>query len=1130
MAQVFIIKKTRGNIDMTLRSNCSCIGIKKSYLCPTHGLSLSECNRQKGCMSVFKQDNGHWLVGLCVLLVLLSRVGGFNGLDRLNIDIEVYENDNDNEDPNDWASDDSGGGQNIFDISNNQDTEVLRATPLDSSDMLKILEDIGFFFRGERPNLVVALAGFGPSNASSSFTDNHILSVVEYNGPGVSFSLPRYSSEQDAQIALEKLRTIAFITAVQADSVCVSDRNANPSCYQVNTQILTRVVNMIDCQELTINLTNSWQDQPDKQRADFLICRNEAEETIAHAIFQLPCQLQFSTTMKCSLSVFASSDIHLLRSVLVVVLTDFEFQNTSGLNQLIFTEGYTIAFTLGPGEVDIDFGFLQVVSATCNKIIIIATEQTELSLTGLENATTKHPDITLEAHWTHIQYLGIHNKSNIQVDTILNLNLELWDYYNILNVPKDQTIPPHRVYANKATVTISCELPCNLRSYYQKLYTTYWASNGVMIDDFQISFKETRNDVQKTLFNLYQFSGTQIQPQNTEGKEVICCGESLSDPNWTIHESIKIQLDRVIPILYPNDCHPSDYIPVFCQNIHYTTIEITGSSTPCYQQVPACIKLLDLFRGINAQELKIKQVCFGLPHLDFYLSNTDRATFPIQLNSANAVKFKTLILDHVDNQIIYWMLSNYVFVNPVEVHILNQQFNNLAIVKILSLPTTRQIATLAINDFLKLDEVSYYPDTSPFRSNGFSLSRYVEDELKARKTLEHLGLHKLLIQLGWRDYSRHSDVLLMLLRYGIQLQAIPFATYTMHTAIHPVQPNIPAKKEFMLYNIPLESLKDDCVHPILTQPPLQPDSNQEASIQKQSVDKLLLRFQDNSSLTEPDLAIILQWISSRFKDLITLQLINIRVAASVRIVLESRNFWVTSQPMLTSIQIDSFCSGKPNIKIPIQPYSRGLLANNPNTLPKFTAVSLALAARFLAQPDQTTNPRLTTSTTPNPPIQKIINHIKNSTPHIKCPECHRVLCVLDEREAEQDLVSSTRPSPQFTTLCYPKSGPPICNICVISLLASHKPPNSTNSPQPGLDDDPIYQLIGIPLDNFVFISTTSPPTNINTTATPTPNLERLSLLADSCDQHIYFYLPYQNPSDALINPNYNPTLTHVHII
>ncbi|KAI5187934.1 hypothetical protein NEHOM01_2454, partial [Nematocida homosporus] len=490
---------------------------------------------------------------------------------------------------------------------------------------------------------------------------------------------------------------------------------------------------------------------------------------------------------------------------------------------------------------------------------------------------------------------------------------------------------------------------------------------------------------------------------------------------------------------------------------------------------------------------------------------------------------KTLILDNVDETIIYRIFSRYIFADQIEIHILNQYFQNLAIAQILSLPIARPISRLVLNDFAELNEVRYYrkPDTN----KGFSLFKYIKefkdkseeddedkgDEDKNKNTNDEtgslkqdLGLHKLCLLVSKAENSSYSSVLTELTSHGIHSVIGPNKLSRISVAALFSRAIMTRTSHLQISGITLEILNPYlATNRSLSQPntelnqALQP---QQSPSDGKPVTKLSLYFTRSQTITITDLLNILRWLAYQFVDLTILTLANLKMTEDTRRLIASSDYLIDGLPKLRKAQIILTNPDIPPISLIVRPYYDSFLIKHPNPRFKFTAIAIPLLLTLIGNLDKlsTLIPKEASS---NAPLQLIINHIKGPNPELTCTICMRSLY---KSPKEGDRVESEITGPDdtpdpmnsFIALCYSPCRHKLCNDCVYGIEEALD--NGCPFCRYASKGKSIYRLTSAPLSSFVFAE--------GSTQSLTTHDEWLKSMAWN-DGQIYLYLPYNSISD-----------------
>ncbi|KAI5186376.1 hypothetical protein NEHOM01_1430 [Nematocida homosporus] len=943
---------------------------------------------------------------------------------------------------------------------------------------------------------------------------------VEYLDRDIRFQLPKYTDVEEAKRALAALRKIAVL---RTDLIHITCAAGNPKCHQINQQILSRVLNMVDVGLIFIHLCTELGKEEYVSQIDLAACQAEAQNTLEHATYKVKEQFFLSTLAHDTLPDTICPGITILRPISNITFLNGQSYNTSCLSQLSLEANYTLIFSVLPRNASINLKVLQTSPSTCKQITIESDPGTQLAISGLESARDRHPQICLKASWDLLQYLAVNNESIISVHSISKLPITQDSMLAMLQSTPNQTATRSQIDAVNITYSIATKMPCGPLDYYRQTYNSETlAKHGIIVSNVRLEYAKGRCDLYNTLEALCGLDECLVVPNVIEDEGIVCCGERLSQP-WKPKWDLIIQLDS--PHIPASIKYYYQLCACFCQNIHYPTIYLNGAKTPIQNRVETCIDILTIFQGITADKLYISNI-----------RNTDEKTSKFSVAALNykAAKYtkwnlnvETLVLDNVDDHIIYWMLGHYNFTKRTEVHILNERFTSLAIAQVLSLPVGNQITTLLINGFAGLNEVKHA--NNPEEIKGFSLFKYIEAKQREGLTIKDLGLHKLSLQVSDQEFESYRGALsVLLLSYGLYPcemlfdQYIEFDSSTKGIALD--------RTRFTLRGVTLIRIKSDFTHrqtKAKAHAQSHPNPPQQNPMSKGTVLELVLYFYDTPLLTEADLVTIIRWVGCRFKGLVALRLENSNMSSEARAIVASRHYWIDGLNMLNKIQIQSPNSTAPFIEIPIQLYRNSLLATVSNPVSEFTAVSLTMLRRLYNDPkllELFTPDRINHSAS----FQMILTQLRETkeSMYIVCSICYKDISDPPVEEKEEDL--DTKKSGDafdskynFATLCYLKCRHPLCDKCAIRLQRDMVY-NCTSCKQKEAYDN-IHQLLSIPLSNFVLAE--------DSTDLPTGNIDWLKDMALP-DQHVYFYLAYPDFATlcAYLEKEPDQDLRQIHII
>ncbi|KAI5187557.1 hypothetical protein NEHOM01_2269 [Nematocida homosporus] len=982
--------------------------------------------------------------GLCLLLFLLSSVGGSSDID-----------------------------------------EMLQRDLLDPGQMIKALQLLGFSY--SRFNSLIGVAPYIPNKCAHPISNINLALTLDTSNTAhpapsyvithfdtcLQFSLPNYP---DAGVALSYLKLLKKIAVIRSDKLYTMDilyASANPNCRQENLRILSRLINLLDSDNLCLQFDGNLDKEVGDIDRHLDICRKEAQNVLDHANYKKRGRIIFSCASTSSLPNLVYSGIVFLRPIVEIVIEGHNLRSINLVSRLPLAEGYTIYLQQVSGKINIAFEFLQPPAPRCHQIAMEDYYVPVVTLTGLDNAIAAHPEIVLKANWTTLQYLGKYNIASIRVHTIIGF--EGYESYE-----QDQSpLPSHhehthveaRISAIKAIAIVSADMICRPKQHYRQIYNkALYAKYGISVKECEIIYDEDRDDLDQTISLLYKLGGLSAKPTDVITRAVHCLGETLNNPNWVCHKPVSIRLKT--PQFIQNIQRYKRHSRFFCQNIRYTSIEIFGSVLPYIGQIEDCMAGLSLFHNITAERLTICNV----RATNQLLTNFNLATMQIATTDPPSwyLKLKVLVLDNVDEHIIYWVLGNYNFVGSIDVYILNQRFTNLAIVQILSLPIAYSIASLVLNNVLDLDEAKHCLQLGKIKD--FSVFRYIEEARESNQARTSLGIHKLLLAMFSGEEISYSDVLSKFLAYGIRYQVAALESYITH-AVKVCDTALSLDYNWIkLFGLTLAALKADLARCLTHAYALQnttPAPPTPSTTRKYFATKLFLHFSNSVPLIEANLSLILRWVFYRFLDLNTLRLANVKISEPTRIALEFRDYLVVGNGIYKVVRLHGRKQTNYCVNMQIQPYHTIRLINVASPTPAAAVVASEMLPQILGQDLKQINPKTS--------LHKFVKYLRTHINQATCPACLRDLYLPDEiktqidevmkmladKEKQADRIEPTseirkvdgleltdetrqadsnqddpptkkqrrcfNETDNFTTLCYLQCGHFVCSVCILSI-------------------------------------------------------------------------------------------------
>ncbi|KAI5187490.1 hypothetical protein NEHOM01_2217 [Nematocida homosporus] len=774
-----------------------------------------------------------------------------------------------------------------------------------SEDVLRSLKEIGFDLFNEVPRRWIILhpslealefthtpgvtSDVNPDSAQPNYRQNQ---APRYAIDCLSETI-RYTLPNDSDMLTKALNELKRITVIKANDVIIKYFEPDTNGQQEKLILLCRLLNMFECRELQLIVDCDKIHNLDKYKDGFdsELCWEEADDTIRFAGSAPFCLGIMSAIPSDLFLTYIFERLVILRRVSqfrlpIMYLPDLSIY----LIPLSLSEKWCLEICYRQEKIDIDLKSIQRDAQGCDKVIFnIGHINPPMAVTGLEKVPTEGPTIMLVGSWFAIRYLAIYNKTPINVHALsydaYKLNHE-FAFADNKELPSPSEL---RVFADRFIYRVSCAGSCDFVSYYKELLAPKsFAKYGISVESVEFEYAYGRDDFFLGLESLCKIQALSNFPLSPNNKKIVCLGPALSDPTWELEEPVNINLSN-------------PQLQFACQNIRYTTLSISGYKRT-YQQEPGqnltrcCIELLNKLRSINAQELCISNV-----HGEFS-TNID---FNLKLSQTcldNSHKFnlnvRTLILDNVDEFILYRMLGCYEFTcsKLTEIHIINHRLANLAIVQILALPMAEKISKLIINGITCLNEVKYFLRRE--RLKGFSFFDYVNDH-NGKETTQKLGLHKLVLApepVLFGSYKRALDAL----NYLNIKMLVPSDKYNLNPP-YPDQPYMIDMKGLTYCITTLAALETDLTECQLTQDGPTPTPN---ITQSDSITKLFLHLRDNEFLTARDFEIIRCWAAYRCKNLTTLWLAKVKLTEQDRQGLYSCKYVFGNLPYLHSVQIE----------------------------------------------------------------------------------------------------------------------------------------------------------------------------------------------------------------------------------
>ncbi|KAI5186563.1 hypothetical protein NEHOM01_1549 [Nematocida homosporus] len=1030
----------------------------------------------------------HWVVGLSFLLILMN---GVNGINRSLINRRA------------------GGA--LF------GSESVPAALPSSSEVHKTLKSAGFDII-DRYWEPLEIKRYVPTLSGDRADMPHGIQntpkyTVKCPGTYIDFRLCKYYDAMDAMDTLNALRNIARIQVPRAK---VEYDLWDSNHHKIRMRILSRVINMIDCEILMIESSQFLKDKTQIDPAHLPDYTAEAQNTVRHAMYESVCCVTFSMYSYLSKLLPINSAFVLLRPIVKVTLTGIEFNNAPYLDRLTLVDNYTIAFKSLPRTVDINLSSLQKSTAKCGMIIFLDADP-QVTLTGLDHAINQHPNLTINIPWTSLPHLIRFNVSYIRVHAISGLLINsdsIRKFYAFL-----QDLPTNpistRIEVDEVVFKVPTYRACGPCEYSKGIYTPEVMVNyGIVTNAVKIHYNPGRTDLQATIALLHSINAVpESVLKEAKDEMIVCCGDKTNKPAWSLPQTVNIQFScpKLKDLL--DKYNGSNYY-CFCQNLIYKTLNITGKQSPYKGQVYLCMLFLNNLGSIRGQKLCISKIRDG---------RRTTSKFDLVALQAKAAKFRRytldldiLILDKVDIAIIYRIFGCYDIVKLNEVHILNQAFKNLAIAQLLSQALGEKVTRLVLNDLTKLNEIKRYDQRDKIK--GFSLFKYVKEYRKDNESVEGLHLDKLVLQLGCVDFSAQSRALSEIRDHGVQIPVlISFEEYLANTL------TVAGDKLVQLYGITIEALKADINH-CQTQDQSQNPTEAQTPVKNSYITELSLKFHEQHMLTESTLVDIITWMACRFENVAKLQLLNVKASKEERKLIVSRNYLFRDLPTLNSIQLSKGNSKNSFIELLSRSYRHVLMSEVPCP-ESITIVTLSTVLERLAENVDKLSELTNQHINPKATFHHIERELKTNNENKEhdeedeeddnmcdiCCSYDPILTVRKPRSAWNGLLCIAKPqcpaeseSSTVTTLCYFTCRHRQCNRCAFTNYSQM--PKCPYCQRP-IRIDNIYRLIRVPRSGIGFIASSAQ-------ASEAANNKWLESKV-WVDDHVYLYVADRQTTDLL---------------
>ncbi|KAI5188015.1 hypothetical protein NEHOM01_2491, partial [Nematocida homosporus] len=521
-----------------------------------------------------------------------------------------------------------------------------------------------------------------PCLSSSGLEEKAGLSIVDTRAELMKFIMPKYSSAKEANADLEFLNTIAAIKV----SIALIDYTdvVESEWHQTCILIVTRIINMIECKKLIIDLRcNLEYSCTNKPIYDASL--REAEKVVGLTP-KPPCALvAWGNTI---LSNWGANAIAIKQQFSSIHLHPI-YKLSHRFDKLCLTKDFKTTISLSSTQPNVDLQYLSSIPTNCSEITIKATYKQCPLIVGLGDCTKQYKDIKLLISWDNLRRLRCRSNDKFHVHTIMASD-DTYLYLESFSCSEPPNDIEYRIFADKIVIPADHSFPCGFSgsSIYDRIKYTC-AEHSVLVKTAEICYKKGRKDFSETL-NILE--AIDVLPRSAIAPHFgnVCCGNRLKNTEYiTIEGPVNIKLVDWDTICDINNIREGLF---FCQHIHYTEINIVGSGQSWAGDFDSLTIIQDLFRDITVKKLTIKNV-----REDREISES----YPPKLDKPKKTRYNmnvdVLILDNVSDIVIYWVLGSYNFVKPVKMHILNLNRNSRVIDQLLSDPKARKISELVLD-------------------------------------------------------------------------------------------------------------------------------------------------------------------------------------------------------------------------------------------------------------------------------------------------------------------------------------------------------------------------------------------------------------------------------------------------
>ncbi|KAI5186750.1 hypothetical protein NEHOM01_1681 [Nematocida homosporus] len=320
-------------------------------------------------------------------------------------------------------------------------------------NMVNRLEQLGFAFNESilkvlvKPYTPVQPAASdsdtNPCLSSSGLKEMAGLSIVDTRVRWMKFTLPEYSSAKEASSALVFLNTIA---AIKVPVASIEYTDVEPEWRQTCILIVTRIINMIECEKLKLNLKCN------------LKCNSTNQSIYNASLCEAEGVIGLTPKSPCALVAWGNTILSNWGANAIAIKQRFSSIHfhpvdklAHHLDNLCLTKDFKATVSLSSKKTEVNLEYLSRIPTNCSEITIKATYKQCPLIVGLEDCTARYKDIKLLISWRNLLSLGAISKDNFHVHTIMIQEntfdpLKVYEPWRLLKDTK------YRIFADKIVI------------------------------------------------------------------------------------------------------------------------------------------------------------------------------------------------------------------------------------------------------------------------------------------------------------------------------------------------------------------------------------------------------------------------------------------------------------------------------------------------------------------------------------------------------------------------------------------------------------------------------------------------------------------------------------------------------